>query len=183
MNPTVSITDIEKAELDQAHAKFIRESRFIGCSTAAAAFLLIGALIVIGCSALCLTLPGVNAFSDVILPAFVPAGAAIILAIPAIVIAVTKSRKRAGFRKEILDQILVLFKKYKLYRMDKEEGGDFIKRNFTHKDRAKEFDNKLLGELRERFPKEKEDQTDKQIAIVERIDEARTLLLEKKKKR
>lgn len=182
MNPIVSITTSEKTELDTAHTRFIRESRIIGCSTGAAAFLLIGALVVIGCSALCLTLPGVNALSDIILPAFVPGGAAFILAIPAIVIAVKKNRKKEALRKDALDQILTLFDQYGLSKMDKDEGGEFIKRNFTHKDRAKEYDNKVLGELRERFPKEKADQTEEQSAIIDCIDEARTLLFEKKKR-
>lgn len=95
-----------KSELNKCHDFFSEKARRAGLSTGAACFLAIGALIVITCGCICLTLPGINVISSVILPAVIPGAAALTLSIPFIVLSVKYARAKNAARAVIIEKII-----------------------------------------------------------------------------
>src|SRR5262249_20901217 len=88
MTSLVLISPEHKNELKELREEFESKARWTGIMTAAASFLIIGALIVIASASLCLTLPGVNVVPDIVMKAIVPASLVIIAAFPLIAMAV-----------------------------------------------------------------------------------------------
>jgi len=170
----------DQRHLFELHDTFKTSACRTGCSTAAASFLMIGALIVIGCACLCLTLPGVNVINNVILPGVLPGTGAIVLSIPFIVYAVRKSREKNVDRKEVIDWNLMLFNHHQVDQMDEEEAVDFIKENFFKPKWTKEYSAKILSDIKDRYPKKKADQTPEQEALIKALDEVRTQIYQKK---
>lgn len=150
----------DKERLDQLYATFSKSSRKGSCVSAGTSLLVLVALIVIACSSLCLTLPGVNAMTQVILPGIVPGLGALILSIPLIAYSVRKSGEIKRERKALLDwqiQLLVFYFFRSGDLIAKDDRPLFIKKNFFVKSMYKEEMMKTVSEIKKRFPVKKDE--------------------------
>ena len=75
------------------------------CFSASATFITLTALTVIGCAALCLTLPGVNVMSHFVIPVIIPAGTALLASIPCWVLASRASQKQTPLIEALIQQL------------------------------------------------------------------------------
>src|SRR5271156_317876 len=116
-----NITAEQQQGLKGLQSDFERKAKLTGCSAAAAAFLLIGALIVITCGCFCLLLQGVNVIHHVILPAVVPGILAIVISIPFILLAVKHSRDMNSLRGQMIDQMITHLDNYKVDKREKKK--------------------------------------------------------------
>src|SRR5262245_18644647 len=133
MSSIESITFPQSQELKKLGENFDYKTKLAGCSSAAATFLLIGALIVITCGCLCLMLPGVNVISHVILRAVVPGSLAIVVSIPFILLTVRHRCDQDFFRKRLITRMVSLLEEYKVPEKKlKAERVDFILKNFLN---------------------------------------------------
>lgn len=179
MSLAVQLHARDQHHLFELHDTFKKTACRTGCSTAAASFLILGALIVIGGACLCLTLPGVNVVNNVILPGVLPGSGALMLSIPFIVYSVLKSREKNAQRKDLIDWNIMLLSRYQVDQMEEEEAVSFIKDNFFKPKWAKEYSSKVIGDIKERYPKKKDEQTSEEQALLKALDEARTKVLKK----
>ena len=193
MSTIISISDGQKAELKTIFEDFEQKAKRAGYSAAAAAFLTIGASIVITCGCLCLMLPGVNVISHVILPAVVPGSFAILASLPFIFFAVKYTGERNEVRDQMINKMLVHLESYGIpdIKAENKEKAEkqrvkFILHNFLHwikdpnnpnkllknKSWAVEYQSKILEELKERIGKKKEKRNPRQEKIATAIDAA-----------
>ena len=112
-----SITEDQQIVLKNLHHDFRSKVKITGCSVAAASFLLIGALIVIGCGCLCLMLPGVNVLTQIAYPAIIPSLFAIALSTPLIVSGVVNNQKGNVLRKEMIETMITYLDEYEVPEM------------------------------------------------------------------
>lgn len=190
------LSTFETQELKALHEDFGHEACLSGCSTAAAAFLLVGALIVITCGSLCSMLPGINVTSHIILRAVVPGLCAIVLSIPFIILSVYKSRDANALREKMITRALTLMDEYEIPEKKEEERIEFMLHNFLDwRSNAKKpseidknthwgfyYQKEILKDIKEKMGKEKNDRNPRQEKIAEAIEKAITRLQEKKKK-
>lgn len=155
-----AIHPTDREHLLSLHSDYRAKARMTGCSTAAASFLLIGALIVIGCSGLVLTLPAANPIQHFILPGLIPGASAALLSIPFIVNSVLKRRASTPIRKEAIDfSLQLLFWEDSPYQSltRTEARGKWISKNLLHKRGwPKEYNQKIVTDLKARLDKEED---------------------------
>ncbi len=187
-----AISSQEQSELKMLHEKFGDKVCLTGCTTAAAAFLLIGALIVITCGSLCLLLPGVNVITHIILPAIVPGLAAILASIPIIILTVKQSQEKHKLREKIIHSMVDLLENYDVPQKPAKERVRFILHNLLdwHAPEGKieknsfwtmDYQKKIISELKEKMGKEKSDRNPRQEKIARSLDKA-LIKLQKPKK-
>lgn len=134
--------------LHEIHPIYYDKTTSLSCSTAAAVFLCVGALIVIMCGCLCLQLPNVNVIKHVILPAIVPGFIAIGLSIPFIIKTVKGRDEIKPQRREMFEIMVAALNDNRVATMKKNERVKFILKNFLEwKDGEKEGE--LLKDSRE----------------------------------
>ncbi|MCC5831774.1 MAG: hypothetical protein JJU12_01865 [Chlamydiales bacterium] len=177
MSHATKLNPADENHLFQLHETFKKTACRTGCSTAAASFLIIGALIVIGSACLCLTLPGVNVVSNVIAPGVLPGSGALLLSTKFIVYSVRKSRKKNAQRHAIIDWNCMLLKFYQVDQMEEKAAVSFIKENLFKPKWSKEYSSKVIGDIKERYPKNKDKQTEEEQALLKALDEARNKIL------
>lgn len=91
-----------KNELEKLNLK-------VSLSTAAASFLVMGALIVIGCSLCCLALPGINVITQILVPAILPSICAIAIAVPLIIYNVKVYKEHKNLKIDLVSHYCTLF--------------------------------------------------------------------------
>ncbi len=157
MTTAIQINESQSKELRAFHEDLDRKVKLTGCCVIAASFLIIGALIVIGCSCLCLTLPGINAINDVILPAVVPSLLAIIVSIPFILLSVQYNRDKNYIREPMIERMINLLDEYGIPEQSRKVRVKFILNNFLKEHWAKNYRSEILTDIKKRLGKEKED--------------------------
>ncbi|NGX61199.1 MAG: hypothetical protein K940chlam9_00682 [Chlamydiae bacterium] len=182
----MSITPPEKSQLSTLHDDYTSKVRVTSVATATASTLIICAVIVIGCASLCLTLPGVNAMQQVVLPGILPGAGGILLATPFIILAVKKTREKNAVRKTLIDTLIPLINKCNVPEMKHSTSpktskhvkhrAKFLKNTFFDKSWAPEYNRKLVSDLKERLPKKEEDQNYRQKRLVKALDHTISLL-------
>jgi len=172
MSNVVYIHGDDQEHLLELHDTFKNKRTRTGCSVAAASFLILGALIVIGCASLCLTLPGVNVINNVILPGVLPGSGALLLSIPFVIDGVRKSKELNKARDELVDFNIALFSYHKINEMEAEDKVEFIKEKFFNPKWTKEYAFKLIGDIKKRYPKKD--------PLAEALDEVRTKISKNK---
>lgn len=192
MSSIPAISDFERQELKELNEAFDQKVKLIAYSAAAASFLLIGALIVIGCSCLCLTLPGVNVINDVVLKAIVPSFFAILLSIPLILLAVKYNMDKNFIREQKIHKMVLLLDEYKVPEMERKMRTKFILRNLLNwqidpKNPTKlnkninwtsEYQGKILSDIKEIIGKKEKDQNPRQKRVALVLDKVRAKLNE-----
>lgn len=172
----------EKKYLDTLHADLESTASKMGWSTAAASFLIIGALIVITCSCWCLRLGAVNVLSQIIIPGVIPSIIAIGAAAPFVVVAYRLSGAKNIIRKNMIDAMEDYLRKYNIFSIksplekknekkqkeaDLKERAKFILINFLNwttntkglvKNRhwTLEYQSKISSDLKDRLGKKKD---------------------------
>ncbi|MCH9625217.1 MAG: hypothetical protein S4CHLAM123_03870 [Chlamydiales bacterium] len=188
MNQVTFINNDQKQTIEDLHEKFNHQKNINGLTTAAAAFLLTGALIVIACGCLCLTLPGVNVLNAVIFPAVLPGCCAIAATIPLILISLKAAKHKKNLREQLVEQIITLLDEYEVPRFaTKKDQSKFIIKNFLKKGWTKEYRNTLITDIKERLKdpeaeRGKERNPDQEI-ISEALDEAMNKINSRKNNR
>ncbi len=134
---------------------FDKKSCLAGLSVAAASFLIIGALIVIGGASLCLTLPGVNAISHIILPAIVPSAGVLLFSIALVYQGAIQKIKQNKERQKLIDYCVALFTYHNIMEMEKREKVAFIK-EFFDPNWTREYSSRVVDDIKKRYPSEKE---------------------------
>jgi len=172
MSNTVEIHPPDKIHLFQLHNTFGEKACRSCCSVLAASFLITGALIVIYSASLCLALPGVNVVNQVILKGYLPAAVALILSIPFVIYGLLKSREQKEARTQLIDFNVALFNWYQIDTVDRRTKVDFIKKNFFDRKWSKMYSSRLIKDIKARYPKKKEDQTDEVRALFVALDKA-----------
>lgn len=179
MSTLVILSPPQSEELKTLSQAFDKKARLAGCSAVAASFLLIGALIVITCSCLCLTLPGVNVINHVILPAVVPGILAIIVSIPFILLAVKHNLDKNYYRETLVDRMVSHLESYKVPEMKRKERVKFILKNFLNwqidheapnkliknREWSPQYQGKIVSDLKERIGTEKKKRNPRQEKI------------------
>ena len=127
---------------------YTHQVRWIQCTALPAIFLTSISLIAIGCSALCLTLSGINALTDVVLPFMLPGGVGLALSIPLIVLSVVHTQKRKKVRKEWVEQI------HEHLKTIDSPSADNIRESILLTGWRMEFKKALLKELMDKYPDE-----------------------------
>jgi hypothetical protein len=186
MHLTSAIPSAEKQPLAALHKELGPKILCAGWSTAAASFLLIGALIVITCACLCLMLPGINVIQHVILRGVVPALCAIVLSIPFIILAVCRNGEIKRLREEQTRSMVAIMENHDVPRRNKKQRVHFMLHNFLdwpydannprrlHKntDWSLDYQKKALGDLKEKLGKNKKNRNKRQEKIATAIDQA-----------
>jgi hypothetical protein len=185
------ITPLEKNEMRGLHDSFDQKVKLTGCCVAAAAFLIIGALIVITCGGLCFMLPGVNVIEDVVLKAIVPGLCALVVSIPFVVLSVSQSRDKNLIREQQKTRMLALLDSYDIPDKPQEDQVNFILHHFLNwpegkkrgeieknKNWTADYQRTFLKELNEKIGK-KEDLNPRQKILSEALDEAMVKLTSK----
>ena len=191
-----SLSEPQREALNTLHDDFGHKVLLAGCSTAAASFLLIGALIIITCGCLCLMLPGINVVNHVILPAVVPGLCAIVLSVPLILLAIRSSREKNTLREKKIEHMITLLDEHEIPEMSESNRARFIIHNLldwradpdkpgkvqknTHW--SIDYQKKILGDIKEKMGTEKSERNERQERIVEAIDSALLKIQKKKKK-
>lgn len=157
----VNLTDTEKSDLEVLHRDFGSKANLTGLSTGAATFLCVGALLIIGCSLLCLQLEGINAMQDLFYPAILPSICAIVLSIPLIVISVINSQKKNELREETFEKMGKWVKNNHVYGRSKNEQIKFVEENFLKDSWSISYRTKLITDFKETFPKNEKKGSDK----------------------
>lgn len=165
--PSLNIDD--RNHLFNLHKVSKNKDCLASCSTAAAAFLILGALIVISCASLCFTLPGINAIQDVILPGILPGIGAILLSLPFIIYSIRQQPSRKTARQDAQDFTLALFSWHQVDQMDKETKISFIHNNFFKSKWSNHYCKEFMLDLKKRYPKQ--NQSDEEKALLEAFDE------------
>ena len=193
---SIQLLSTEKQELSALHDDFGHKVLLTGCCTAAASFLIIGALIVITCGCLCLMLPGINVVTHIILPAVVPGLCAIVASIPFIILAVRHSRDKNFVREQTITRMISLMDTHEIPEKSEKERVRFILHNLLdwrtnleepdkidkNTDWTIDYQKKILGDIKEMIGKDKKERNARQERIAEAIDKALTKLQQKKKK-
>jgi hypothetical protein len=176
----------QKQELESLHKDFGYQVKLTSCHTAAASFLMIGALIVITCGSLCLMLPGINVVSHVILPAVIPGSLAILTSIPFILAAIKHAQDKQYIRKLMLDRMRSHLDVYKVPEQPRKARIHFIlieflnwkpsphdpKKLLRNRNWTKDYQGKILTELKEKIGKNKADRNPRQEKIATALDKA-----------
>lgn len=181
MSRPIQLHAQDQQHLFQLHAAFKKTACRIGCSAAAASFLVIGALIIISAACLCLSLPGVNVVNNVILPGVLPGSGALLLSIPFIVYTVHKVEEKNRRRRELIDWNVMLLNHHQVHAMKKSAAASFIKDNFFKPNWAKEYASKVIGDIKERYPKDKDAQSPEDKALIKALDKAKIEIFKKTK--
>lgn len=155
------LSDIEKSRFDVLHTNFGRHATINGVSATAAAFLCIGALVVIGCSCACLKLEGVNAMRDIFYPAILPSLCAIVISIPFIILCVIKTQEQQASRKEILDGLEEVITNSTVIGKKKKRQVKFIVENLLDEKWSPSYQTKLIMDLKERYSEKEEAKKEK----------------------
>lgn len=159
--PIVNLTDAEKTDLSTLDSDFSCKAGLTTLSTAAATFLCVGALLIIGCSLLCLQLEGINAMQDLFYPAILPSLCAIVISIPFIIISVINSQKKNELREEIFDKMGNWVEKSRILGKSKEDQINYVEENFLNPKWSISYRTKLLTDFKETFPKNENKGEDK----------------------
>ena len=194
MSKIISITGSEKQELLGLRDKFESKVKVAGCSTLAASFFGAGGIIVIMCSCLCLTLPGVNVINHVILPAVIPGTIVMVTIVPLLIASVIYHNKEKNrIREKMIRKMINHLHIYKIPEETRKVRVKFILHNFLewkvhptqpHKLLRNrlwtvEYQGKLLSELKDTLGKEKTDRNPRQERIARALDAARAKIPEK----
>jgi hypothetical protein len=182
----------ESSNLKQLHADFGHKVLLTGCTTAAASFLIIGALIVIFSASLCFMLPGVNVIRDIIQPAIIPGVAGIIASIPLIILTVKNNREKNTLRETMITEMINHLEKYNIPNHKEKTQVHFILRNFLNwqpegqkslknTSWTDDYQKKIIGEIKEKFGDDKEKYNKRQKRMVEGLDAALVKISKKKK--
>jgi hypothetical protein len=196
MTEISSLTEAEKINLKELHNTFGEKAKLTGCSTLAASFLMIGALIVITCGCLCLMLPGVNAINHVVFPAILPGSLAIVTSIPFILLAVKNSRKKNSIRGQMIHRMIALMEIYDIPKLSRKDRVQFLLCNFLNWKQepnlnklqkncywTDEYQKKILTEIKEKIGKKKQERNPRQEKISVAIDKALAKIPQKKGKK
>ena len=190
-----SLSATQHVALNTLHDEFGRKALFTGCSTAAASFLLIGALIIITCGCLCLMLPGINVVNHVILPAVIPGICAIVLSIPFILMSIRFSTDKNTLREQTIEKMITLLDDYEIPEMSEKNRVRFIIHNLLdwpsdldkpgkvqkNTDWSLDYQKKILGDIKEKMGTEKSERNPRQEKIIEALDSA-LIKIQKKRK-
>jgi len=189
---SISISSDDRAELLMLHDDFGKKIKWAACSTAAAAFLLVGALIVITCGCLCLMLPGVNVVNHVILRAVVPGIFGILISLPLILFAVRNSLDKKIYHTQLIDTMVSYLDTYGVPEKSRKQRVNFILYNFIkwrkdpndpnnaekllkNKNWTKEYQGKtILSAIKSRIGTSKQARNPRQEKIATAIDKARS---------
>lgn len=132
-------------EQDRAYS---HEVRWVKWTTLPATFITSIAIIVIGCSALCLTLPGINALTEVVLPALLPGSLGLALCIPLVILSIKHTKQSKKIRSAWVEQIHTHLQTSSI-SSEKLIADQILLSHWN-----KEFKKALLKELMERHPGE-----------------------------
>lgn len=187
MSTITSLSNADQVGLSELHKVCESKGKVAGWSGAAASFLLIGALIVITCSCLCLALPGVNVLTDVIARGVVPGLCGIILSIPFICIAVKNGVEQGRKHRTLIDTMISHLDTYQIpekkkkerranfilhnllnWKIDEEDKGKLLKNRIW----TKEYQTKILTDINKRIGEKKKDRNPRQEKIATAIKEA-----------
>ncbi len=171
----------DQEHLFKLHDTFDKSTSLLTCSTIAATFLVIGALIVIYSTSLFLTLPGVNVMYHVILPGTLPGCGALALSIPFIVYSVKKSREKNVKRREVIDWSIRFLEHYHVEMMEVKSAATFIEENLFKPRTGKEYSTKVLSEIVECFPKSENDQSNEEKALIKALNKAKENIMKEKR--
>jgi len=199
--PSLNSNEIQK--LDGFHKDFGKITRHIGCALVPASFLFVGALIVITNSCLCLTLPGINVMTDVVIKGILPASGGILLSIPLIVYGIISRREQNEIRTNHATTLLGYINTYDVINLSKDTKPNeqirfvlvnFLKWGFQENPKkwirnidywTKEYQGKLIAEIKDKldksYPKEGQGRTEKQKNFLTSLDEARGKIYAKDK--
>ncbi len=141
--PTITIR--EKARLERFANAYFSKQIVVSVSLAGGSLICVTALSVIFCSGLCLTLPGVNVVSHVVLYGMTPSGVALAVSLGFFGVGFLYRRKMQGIRKKWTGEMERLFTHHKAYNLPKVRGrrkkknpiGDFVLDNFFPDEKAK----------------------------------------------
>ncbi len=138
------------AAIADLHRNVTVEGRIGGAVGSVAMLTTTVALIAIVSASFCLTLPGVNALTQVIYPAIIPASVVLALSIPLIVLAVKSARLQTKNYKALIDRAKELLDE-KVQTGEKKEHIAFIRESLT---RGKElvYNMKFLTDLKKAYP-------------------------------
>jgi hypothetical protein len=184
---TFAISDNDYHSLQNFHALHWEKVKIGSACSSAAAFLLIGALIVIGCSSLCIMLPGVNVITQIVFPAIIPSSFAIVFSIPLILIAVKSAEDATFIREEmVMDMMMKYLNKYDVALLKGSMRRDFILRNFfawpldPHDDQkvvrninwTRDYQQKIAMDFKKKIGEKEDDRHHKQEKISRAFDQA-----------
>jgi hypothetical protein len=154
------LTHEKKKELESFHQNFSHHSTVATVVTVVAAFLAILSAIVLTCSGLCLTLPGINAMHDIILPVMIPSTIALLCSIPFMVFSFLHTKKKNQIHDERIGKIQELFSDYHLESYSKENKVQFIYDNLIDPQWNHLYSFQIVDSLKEIYtPKDKSQQT------------------------
>lgn len=171
MSRVIRIHGNDKKHLFGLHSDFKSKTCYAKYSVAAAAFLIIGALIVIFCSSLCLTLPGVNVVQNVILPGVLPGCGALFLSLPFIFSSIHYSRKKNPIRKELIKFSLALISWHDFTSIDSKKKILFLEENLFDPDWDKEYSRGVISDMKKWYPEKKENQSSDQKKLLKALNE------------
>lgn len=164
------------------HREFMKLVCPSSSSAIGASILLIPGLIVIVSSCLCLTLPGVNVIRQVVLPGVLPGTGAVLLSIPLWVATFRYGQKKTAKWKEVSDALKAWVgdPPEDLVKKPKDERAAFIDAVVAACGGADKFNKgKVLDEIKECFPKKKEEQSKPITTFIGELDAKKSLLLKK----
>lgn len=148
MSTIPPLTSVEIKRFNRLQGEFNKKVCLTGCSVTAASFLLVTALIIIFCSALCLTLPGVNAMRDVVFRAMLPACLLILLSLPLILHSVALAQEKQRARRLLISEITRSLERHEIPEIDsKKDRKAFIFNNFFNKTWSGVYQEKLIKDL------------------------------------
>src|SRR5690348_14435707 len=110
------------SQIKHGHEIVGKQASKTGCITALAVFILISSLIVITCASLCISIHGVRLIEDIVIPAYLPAGAGLLFSIPLIVSSVRQTKHLTQAHKtEVMDKVAKIFKSDELVKLAAKE--------------------------------------------------------------
>lgn len=184
MTSIILLKEHERAELHALHQAYGTATKFTGCSTVAASFILTGSLIVISCGSLCLFLPGVNVITDVVFRAVIPGSLGIMSSLPFILYSVKSNLEGNRIHKKMIDRMIYLLDEYKIPEKTRKERVKFILKNFLewqlHPDKEGKlikniewtdyYQNELIKSLKQRIGEDKKSRNPRQERIARAFD-------------
>lgn len=167
----VQISTLEKRKLETLDRDLMRTNCLIGVSVTAAALLVIGSLILIGSAALVLTLPGVNAMSQVLYPALVPGFFGLLVSLPFILNSVSYVQKKNLIRRKQIKMMIGMLETYDIPKLPKKDQVQFIQTNFFKEHWWKPYRTQIILDLKKEIGEKKEERNPRQEAISRALDQ------------
>lgn len=115
-------------------------------------------LTIIGCAALCLTLPGVNSMSQIVYPVICPSAGVLLLAIPSWILSVVDSRKQTRLLDPLIQQLKADLDGH-LPGMLGKDRRDWIINHALPLDQGWIDGGKLISSLKKHYPEKTKDQS------------------------